>query len=282
MKHIRHYPRLLLTIGIALMLVSSALFGAFLFSLSSRSAALQGIGKRLAALRSEVGVLKSIAAFEQSAGRDVLASREEQMAAYVLPATMPSQRMTRALEESVRAINDGIANTSDKLKLESVHSAAEQDSEQGLRERLVQLTITGSPAAVGKFLSILDISGTPTVGDVLGSDAVANILKHTEVSSPEQLPTVQSALALDVMATFADRGGTFERLIVELPPTVGEELRLTLTSAGLIGDSVSIDHAVATKLLESRSWPMPLMLVDSAEGSGGKWTVGMRIFSRKS
>ena len=138
----------------------------------------------------------------------------------------------------------------------------------------------GSVNGVARLLTALGFSGDLSVSDALAPGNSRAFLEQTEAVSPLSLPGAEEFLYADLVSYAANPDAAEQRLVRDMDPSAGADIRALLLKAGLADVRTALSP-VAAVLRQDHLWPMPLLRVDSVEEEGGQWTAEITVFGRQ-
>ncbi len=230
------------------------------------------IGTELPALRSRVALLEAGVEAQKIYGSEAAASREEQAQIFILPEEPDIARAVRSVQEITLAIKQG-------LTVESISFGKTPSGTGALKALPGTIVLKGDAAHMARFLRILDLAGTFTVRDALTAGTASKFLADIQEASPLSLKNAEQFLHTDLITYAAQPDTTEDRMLQEIQPSAAVDIRTFLLKSGL-ADIRAVLSDIAASLRDKRVWPVPLLLVQSVEQVGDKWTLHIEIVSR--
>lgn len=256
--------------GVGLSVVACLLLSSLVTDMTRKKQMAMAIGAQLPSISSQLSLLQANEAVGQTYGADLYARYEEQASAYVLPHAVDTARTVRVLQEIALALRDeGEQVTVDALQFATANGP----------DTATTLTLSGDPAAVAHFLALLDLSGKPTLADVLGPQTSDHVLASVSAVSPASLPAATLFLALDPLQYALDPMVAQEHLVVDMPQEQVGSLQAQILDSS-IGRLRSSLGPIASALKRKRVWPLPLLTIDHVLFDGKVWTVQMGLRER--
>jgi hypothetical protein len=267
----------LFAMGAVLTVIACALLALHVQRFQAKRDTAMMIGSTLPALKSDVALLQATVEAEELFARVALASKEEQVRAYVLPEGSPVPRFTKALQETVLAIG---AITGSSLSLERIKvDPASLPKVGGVTPIKAEIVLRGSFFSVARLLAVLATSGQMTVRDALTPAGQDLFLRIIEEQAPLSLKAAQELLYTSVINYAAHPDLSEQAVMAEVPAATLTDVRSTLLTAGLATLRTTFQDLGA--VLAARDvWPLPLMSVESLSRNGDQWTVGVVMYRR--
>lgn len=219
-------------------------------------------------------------------------SAEEKLRVYVLPKEEDLTRLlayfesartfleNRKLLQSMSAIEIGDLRDSDTAK--------EKDLSHGpLRERTLHMSIVLRPEGRQQLLSILELSGLLTVGDVLSREDIRTLFELTESQNYAGIVPVKQFLSSDLLAYVVDPTAPEARLKQAMS---SEEFlsafQSLLKRSGLSRIQEILTSDLGRMLAVQKLWPIQFLMVgkESVEELADGWEevdLTMNVYSRE-
>lgn len=231
------------------------------------------VGTRLPEVTSRVNLLSAMLESEKAYGADVLSSKEEQAAVYILPSQPDTARTVRVLQEIVRGFT-----TPDQLGIDKL-TFGQPTVQNGRKELAGTLVMHGDFSWVTRVIALMEMSGRLSVSDVLPSAVTNDFLGRMEAANPASLGVASKFLYMDLLAYSEHADDAETQVFADVPIDTAADARTLLLQSGL-ADVRRALSPVAAHLREQAVWPLPLMRVKSVTGKGNVWTVEFVLMSR--
>jgi len=267
---------LLFAIGCVSAILACGLVASYVrtFELKRDTAVL--VGTSLPELKTSVALLQSSVEAERIFARQARAAREEQAAAYVLPATSPVPRGVLAIEQLSLALRDA---SNGGFSLRSLSFSPGTENHGTHKTQKGTLVVDGAFSDVAKLLGALSIGGDMMVRDALDEGVEQEFLRTVGTDEPLALKAAQDFLYRDLLE-YASVPDIAEQGALS---TVSDFARADLRSMLLAGGLSSVRESlgpVASRLKERKVWPLPLIDVASIDRTGDRYTVTLELQSR--
>lgn len=234
------------------------------------------IGTSLPNLKNSVALLRSSVEAERVFARQARAAREEQAAAYVLPATSPVPRAVLAIEQLSLALRD---SSSGKFTLMTLSFPAKTENHGTHKTLAGSALLEGSFQNVARLLGAFSMAGDMMVRDALSIETEEAFLRQVGADEPLALKSAQDFLYLDLLEYASAPDIAEQGALSSVSDAVRPDLHALLLEGGLAAAREGLGP-VASRLKERKVWPLPLIEVTSIVRKNDRFTVGLRLMSR--
>lgn len=267
---------LLFVVGCVSIILASGIVAEHVRSFGLKRDTAVMIGLSLPELKNSVALLRSSVEAERVFARQARAAREEQAAAYVLPATSPVPRAVLAIEQLSLALRD---SSNGAFTLMSLSFPAKIEN-HGTHKTLAGIAlIDGSFQNVARLLGAFSMAGDMMVRDAISLETEEAFLRQVGVDEPLALKAAQDFLYLDLLEYASAPDIAEQGALSSVSDAVRPDLHALLLEGGLAAVREGLSP-VASRLKERKVWPLPLVEVTSVSRKGTRYTVGLRLLSR--
>jgi hypothetical protein len=214
-------------------------------------------------------------------------SLDEELRAYVLPASNDVKRLLSVFETIIQTLTrQGNLRTASSIDVGDPRSVVLEGAD-ALTVQPVRMKAVVREEGARTLTSFLHLSGLLTIADVIDPKAFHDLLEKTMEENPAALPALQQFLATDLLAYARDPQPFEERLAHTFSDErVGNALRTTLESPLMTEARRMLGGEFGNILRDQKLWPTQFIAIDSIdlqERPDGWYdlAIEMHVYARK-